>query len=217
MTLVANARRSSQENRPRISRMARIRNVAREHSNPRFIRAIREIRGSMFDLFFNELMEYQDLLSTILQIGQVRWIGVRPARVQPLTVVNHVEVDERGLSGDRFDGGTSKCQVTLIQLASQASPEFWIGRISIQACCAATSSCRESICNHSKTNIFKSVRRPVRHRRLRSLLTDEENLGPGGSTPCVGMEDHGSRAPNGTIRVGDRVAVCLAADLSPAD
>src|SRR5262245_40250504 len=62
-------------------------------------------------------MEFKELLSTIPQTGQVRWIGVRPARLAPLTVVNEVEVDEQqGLTGDRYDGGKTRArQVTLIQ------------------------------------------------------------------------------------------------------
>lgn len=56
-------------------------------------------------------------MRSIPQIGAVRWIGVRPAQRQPLTVVHEVRVDEeRGLAGDRSEGGHNKDrQVTLIQ------------------------------------------------------------------------------------------------------
>jgi MOSC domain-containing protein YiiM len=62
-------------------------------------------------------MEYQELLNVIPQTGRVIWIGVRPARLQPLVELDEVVVDlDSGVAGDRFDGGTSKNrQVTLIQ------------------------------------------------------------------------------------------------------
>jgi len=57
------------------------------------------------------------LLSSVPRIGKVEWIGVRPARREPVIVVDSVEAREgRGLTGDRFSGGaSSKRQVTLIQ------------------------------------------------------------------------------------------------------
>ena len=61
--------------------------------------------------------ELNELLSTFPRPGRVEWIGVRPARREPMIVVDTVEVREgRGLTGDRFRGGAaSKRQVTLIQ------------------------------------------------------------------------------------------------------
>ncbi len=58
-----------------------------------------------------------ELLATLPQVGQVRWIGVRPARrVAPL-VVEAVEARAGGgLTGDHFSGNAaSKRQVTLMQ------------------------------------------------------------------------------------------------------
>lgn len=57
------------------------------------------------------------LLSSVPRVGKVEWIGVRPARREPVLVVDSVEAREgRGLTGDRFSGGaSSKRQVTLIQ------------------------------------------------------------------------------------------------------
>jgi MOSC domain-containing protein YiiM len=61
--------------------------------------------------------ELQVLLSTIPRAGMVDWIAVRPARREPMIVVDAVEAQVgKGLTGDRFRGGsTSKRQVTLIQ------------------------------------------------------------------------------------------------------
>ena len=59
----------------------------------------------------------QALLSSVPGVGRVEWIGVRPARREPVIAVERVEAREgRGLTGDRFRGGaSSKRQVTLIQ------------------------------------------------------------------------------------------------------
>ncbi|MET0535755.1 MAG: MOSC domain-containing protein, partial [Steroidobacter sp.] len=58
-----------------------------------------------------------ELLASVPARGAVEWIGVRPARREPMIVVDTVEAREgRGLTGDRFSGGaSSKRQVTLIQ------------------------------------------------------------------------------------------------------
>lgn len=66
------------------------------------------------------------LLATLPQRGEVRWIGVRPARRQPLEVLERVEARVgSGLVGDRHAGDErSQRQVTLIQeehLAAVAS------------------------------------------------------------------------------------------------
>lgn len=58
-----------------------------------------------------------ELLRTLPQRGRVQWIGVRPAREQPMVARNEVEIEiGTGLSGDRYKGKPeSKRQVTLIQ------------------------------------------------------------------------------------------------------
>ena len=57
------------------------------------------------------------LLDTLPQIGRVEWIGIRPARGEPIHVVTSAKiVVGKGLEGDRFSGRPeSKRQVTLIQ------------------------------------------------------------------------------------------------------
>lgn len=59
----------------------------------------------------------QTLLDTLPQCGRVEWIGIRPARGEPMQILNSVAVTiGKGLEGDRFNGReTSKRQVTLIQ------------------------------------------------------------------------------------------------------
>jgi MOSC domain-containing protein YiiM len=61
--------------------------------------------------------ELKELLSNVPRAGTVEWIGVRPARREPVVIVDTVEARVgQGLTGDRFRGGaSSKRQVTLIQ------------------------------------------------------------------------------------------------------
>ena len=59
----------------------------------------------------------QTLFDTLPQSGRVEWIGIRPARDEPMTILDNVMIAPgKGLEGDRFEGReTSKRQVTLIQ------------------------------------------------------------------------------------------------------
>jgi MOSC domain-containing protein YiiM len=61
--------------------------------------------------------ELKELLSNVPRAGTVEWMGVRPARREPVVIVDTVEARVgQGLTGDRFRGGaSSKRQVTLIQ------------------------------------------------------------------------------------------------------
>lgn len=58
-----------------------------------------------------------ELINTLPQVGEVRWIGVRPARNEPMTPLERAAVHQgTGLEGDRYKGRVnSKRQVTLIQ------------------------------------------------------------------------------------------------------
>ena len=56
------------------------------------------------------------LMSTLPRPGTVCWIGLRPARAQPMAEVDHAEaVTGAGLLGDRYAGGSGKRGITLIQ------------------------------------------------------------------------------------------------------
>lgn len=61
-------------------------------------------------------LEMKELLDTIPQIGQVDWIGLRPARREPPVLMQKVNATTTGLEGDRFSGKpNAKRMVTLIQ------------------------------------------------------------------------------------------------------
>jgi MOSC domain-containing protein YiiM len=56
------------------------------------------------------------LMSHFARPGRVRWIGLRPAREQPMIAVDAVDaLAGAGLQGDRFKGASGKRGVTLIQ------------------------------------------------------------------------------------------------------
>ena len=54
------------------------------------------------------------LMEHIPQKGKVTWIGLRPKSRAPLNSVQQVEVNEKGLVGDRYNGSGNRA-VTLIQ------------------------------------------------------------------------------------------------------
>ena len=60
--------------------------------------------------------ELAKLMATLPRAGRVEWIGLRPARDKAMIEVQSVEaVTKRSLQGDRYDGGSGKRGVTLIQ------------------------------------------------------------------------------------------------------
>jgi MOSC domain-containing protein YiiM len=71
----------------------------------------------------------QELMCRLPQAGRVEWIGLRPQRRAPVTVVDRVEADtERGLVGDRYAGSSGKRQVTLIQWEHLPAVASMLGR-----------------------------------------------------------------------------------------
>ena len=59
-------------------------------------------------------MELKQLLARHAGTGRVEWIGVRPARLAPVHVVDSAEIGEAGIAGDHYTSG-GKRAVTLIQ------------------------------------------------------------------------------------------------------
>ena len=58
----------------------------------------------------------KELLDTLPQEGEVVWMGVRPARKEPMKIVKSIAVSpEIGLEGDRYSGRTGTRHITLIQ------------------------------------------------------------------------------------------------------
>jgi MOSC domain-containing protein YiiM len=55
------------------------------------------------------------LMGRLPSVGRIEWIGVRPRRDVPMVELADVQLDSRGLGGDRYDGSNGKRAVTLIQ------------------------------------------------------------------------------------------------------
>ena len=55
------------------------------------------------------------LMARLPRTGRVDWIGVRPKRDVPMRELDAVDIDSCGLQGDRYEGGSGKRAVTLIQ------------------------------------------------------------------------------------------------------
>ena len=153
-----------------------------------------------------------ELLSTLPQRGRVTWIGVRPAKGQPLETVGSVEAAPgMGLAGDRFKGTeASKRQVTLIQAEHIAGVASMLGRDTIDPALLRRNVVVAGV------NLYA-----LRHARFR--VGDVLLEGTGICAPCAGMEEalgpggfnamrgHGGITARvleaGTIAVGDAVAV----------
>ncbi len=70
-----------------------------------------------------------ELMQVFPHTGELVWIGVRPARGEPMIAVNEVMVSQRsGLIGDRYNGAGGKRQVTLIQWEHLAVIESFLGK-----------------------------------------------------------------------------------------
>jgi MOSC domain-containing protein YiiM len=77
-------------------------------------------------------MEYKELFDQFSRHGVVAWLGIRPDRKVPLTETESViAIEDRGLSGERYQkkGGTR--QVTLIQQEHLNAIAFFMGKSSI--------------------------------------------------------------------------------------
>lgn len=117
----------------------------------------------------------EDLLGRFPRQGHVTWIGVRPARRQPLTPVEVVEITENGLVGDhRTKPG--KRAVTLIQAEHLPAIAAMVGKDAI-----APAMLRRNIAV-ARINLLA-----LRKRRFRLGTAILEGTGP--CAPCSRMEE----------------------------
>lgn len=62
------------------------------------------------------MQNINDLFNVFPRPGRIEWIGIRPERRGPVTVVESVETSEKkGLIGDHYSGQSGNRHVTLIQ------------------------------------------------------------------------------------------------------
>jgi MOSC domain-containing protein YiiM len=82
-------------------------------------------------------MNIKDLLTTFPRAGRIDWIGIRPERRGPVSVVDLVDVSAtEGLIGDHYSGRndgpqSGKRQVTLIQAEHLPAIGSYVGRATV--------------------------------------------------------------------------------------
>lgn len=153
--------------------------------------------------------ELHRLMTRFPRAGEVRWIGLRPARDVPMREVESAEaVAGRGLVGDRYRSGSGKRGITLIQAEHLPAIAALAGRDAL----APATLRRNLVVAGLPLIALKGLRF-----RIGEVLCEgigpcdpcsrmEDALGPGGYNA---MRGHGGLCARilegGTLRVGDAV------------
>jgi len=149
-------------------------------------------------------------MDTLPQVGEVTWIGVRPATREPVIAPDRVEaVMGSGLTGDRFKARSTKREVTFIQkehidavasiLGKPVSPAMLRRNIVVAGI--------NLLALKGKTFSTGSARFEVTG-PAEPCSRMEEVLGPGGYNAMRGHGGVTARiVQSGTFGVGDKVAV----------
>jgi MOSC domain-containing protein YiiM len=154
--------------------------------------------------------ELYRLMTCFPRVGQLRWIGLRPARDVGMEEVDSAEaIEGGGLRGDRYAGGSGKRGVTLIQAE----------HLPVIAALASHDAIPTAVLRRNLvvSGIPLLALKGLRFRVGGVLLegTDacdpcsrmEDALGPGGYNAMRGMGGLCARIiDGGTLRVGDRVS-----------
>ncbi len=148
------------------------------------------------------------LLANVPQVGHLRWIGLRPARREPLQIVEEANLlTGLGLEGDRYGKKGGKRQVSLIQAehlpligslsGQEVMPEMLRRNLVIEGIpLAALRRLRFSI----GETVLEGSDRCAPCSRM------EEVLGDGGYAAMLDMGGILARViEGGTIRLGDEV------------
>jgi len=154
----------------------------------------------------------QRLLSTLPQRGRVQWIGVRPARDQPMAALSEVDIEiGGGLVDDRYRGNPDSArQVTLIQAEHLAAIGSLLGRAAIDPAAVRRNIVVAGInllaLRSAKFSIGGVLLEGTGHCHPCSRM--EAALGPGGYNA---MRGHGGITARvlepGRVRLGDEVAL----------
>lgn len=149
------------------------------------------------------------LFAQFPRAGKVEWIGLRPARDVPMRAVDVAEATAgKGLSGDRYTGGSGKRGITLIQAE----------HLPVIAALSAHGSIAPAILRRNVVVAgIPLVALKGRRFRIGDVLLEgtddcdpcsrmEDALGPGGYNAMRGMGGLCARIlEGGDLRVGDAV------------
>ena len=165
----------------------------------------------------------KELFSSMTQTGCVRWIGLRPARREPMQVVQEAQIDVNvGLEGDRFSGKPgSKRMVTLIQEEHLAVMAKFLERDAIDPALLRRNILVSGINLAALKTPDKSLDFRIGDAVLKATgdchpcSRMEETLGTGGYSA---MRGHGGITATvisgGMVRVGDEVKLIVPAAYS---
>lgn len=158
------------------------------------------------------ILNYRKVLDTLPQIGELKWIGLRPAKMEALQAVSNVEVNTKnGLTGDRYKR-SGKRMVTLIQEEHLEAVASLLGKTgSIDP----LDTRRNLVVSGINLLALKEKQFKIGDEVILEYTGPchpctrmEENLGPGGLNA---MRGHGGICTKviqgGTISLGDKVSV----------
>lgn len=155
---------------------------------------------------------FLSLFENFSQVGEVVWMGLRPASRKPIVEITEVNVTEIGLEGDRAtkNGPTNKRQVTLIQHEHLAAVASFLGKESIDP----NLTRRNIVVKGMNLNALKGRKFSIGTAVLEMTgfcypcSRMEENLGLGGFNA---MRGHGGITcriiETGKIKIGDNIKV----------
>jgi MOSC domain-containing protein YiiM len=155
---------------------------------------------------------FLSLFENFSQVGEVMWVGLRPASRKAIKEVLEVNVTETGLEGDRAtkNSPSNKRQVTLIQHEHLAAAASFLGKESIDP----NLTRRNVVVKGMNINALKGRKFNIGTAVLEMTgfcypcSRMEENLGVGGFNA---MRGHGGITCRvikvGKIKIGDKVKV----------
>ncbi|MCK8492829.1 MULTISPECIES: MOSC domain-containing protein [Spirosoma] len=157
----------------------------------------------------------KDLFNVFPRAGRVEWIGIRPERRSPVSVVESVDASEKkGLLGDHYSGQSGNRHVTLIQAEHLPAVAALTGRDELDPGLVR----RNLVVSGLNLLALKDQRIQIGDTLLQitgqchPCSKMETTLGPGGYNA---MRGHGGMTAKilkgGTIRVGDAVVVATSA------
>lgn len=167
------------------------------------------------------MMGVEGLLRRFPKSGRVEWIGVRPARREPLVVPAEVlAVEGGGLVGDHYGGGSGARGITLIQAEHLAVVAALMGLETLDPGRLR----RNLVVSGINLSAFKGCRFQVGEAVLEGTgpchpcSRMEEALGFGGLTAMRGHGGLNARVlRGGRIRLGDDVSVLDEGEPPPCD
>jgi MOSC domain-containing protein YiiM len=155
---------------------------------------------------------FLSLFENFSQVGEVMWVGLRPASRKAIKEVLEVNVTETGLEGDRAtkNSPSNKRQVTLIQHEHLAAAASFLGKESIDP----NLTRRNVVVKGMNINALKGRKFNIGTAVLEMTgfcypcSRMEENLGVGGFNA---MRGHGGITcrviQTGKIKIGDKINV----------